>query len=246
MITLTSTSSPLILNKPGSITSVINATLQLLKNAYGSDVGFEGSADIVAGAAGPELVVYPLDAHLQPKAWDDRLQFMPEISDEQAVFSGGRAIGRGRYKIGRIVHVSDEFSSYAYGYSIASEIAQINQELKNTDVPGQAMLMASGRIGSHVKGEGIPVSFEAVDNFAVLAEYIHGESMPSQGGHFLQDVVAHHTACTSYSDARALNTANLQGYAESVEKRQYSRIYHFKQPLEFVIDEQKNSLLYLP
>jgi hypothetical protein len=235
-----------LFNKPGSITSVINTALQLLKKAYGSDVGFEGSADMVDGQSGPELVVYPLDAHLQPKAWDDRLQFLPEISDERIVFRGGRSIGRGRYKIGSIVQVSDEFPSYHYGFSIADELLQINKELKNADGPGQSMLLSPGRIGSRVKGEGIPVGFEAVDNFAVLAELISGESMPSQGGHFFQDVVANHTACTSYSNAGALNAANLQIHAESVETRQYSRIYHLSQPLEFVIDEKKDSLLYAP
>ncbi|VVC01508.1 Pyruvate phosphate dikinase, PEP/pyruvate binding domain [uncultured archaeon] len=235
-----------IRDKPGSLTRAINSLLALLKGAYGSEVGFEGSADFADGPDGPNLLVYPLDAHLQPKAWDDRLQSLPSISGDRIIFGGGNSIGRGRYKINKLVEVLPNVPTYRFGYDIATELASINKELKASGEDGRYMLFAHGRIGTHSKGEGIPVSFVAIDHAAVLAERISGESMPSQGGHFLQDVVAHSVACTSYVDANALTLSNLGDNVASVQQLEYTRVYHLKQPLEFVIDAQKNSMLYMP
>ncbi len=233
-------------NGLGSLTRAVSSILLLLKNAYGSEVGFEGSADFVEGPTGRQLVIYPLDAHLQPRAWDDRLQELPSVEAGRVIFRGEKAIGRGRYKINKIVEVSDNSPTYVFGFDIANELSQINRELKSEGADGRYMLFAHGRIGTHSKGEGIPVSFDAIDHAAVLAEHILGESLPSQGGHFLQNIVANHTACTSYTDPHALTLANLQSNVASVQELNHTRVYHLAQPLEFVIDAQKNSMLYAP
>ena len=239
--------SDFIQNKPGSITRVINELLCLLKEEYRSEVGLEGSADYVLGADGSNLLVVSLlDAHMQPRAWNDRLEYLPTIAEEQVVFRGEKAIGRGRYRINSIVEVKSEYPTYTYGFSIAEEISQINRELKPTFAGGGALLLSPGRIGTRSKGEGVPVSFWAVNQFQVLVEKISGESTPSQGCHFLQDVVANNMACCSYRNSDALDLTHLGSQIEYVEEREYTRIYHLKQPLEFVIDEQKNSMLYRP
>ena len=230
-----------IVNRRLPFVDAVRELKQILEDAFGMLVDFEGAFDTVG--TGATSIIHCLQARAQVRRKDGRLDNLPDVSAEMQILNANNSIGKGKYEISTVIYVPHSEFSHASASVLSNEILMINREM--VAQRKQYALFVPGRFGTQDKSTGIPGTFATISNASAIVEQVDGQNnLPSQGTHLFEDIVGAGIAYLHHNGNRQFNPALLERYASSIRSVGSILIYEFEQPLKLVLDKGGNCLLF--
>jgi hypothetical protein len=235
-----------------SLTHAIAYLRDILRDAYESEVDFEGSADRTDDG---RLVVHLLQSRPLVRTAHSRLSQLPDVSAYRRILHGEFAVGAGKYSMRVVVWVPYKLNElYGSLHEVSAELSAINQYLSQGGENSMYLLIVPGRFGNREATEqglsaadGIPGDFNTISHAAAVVEHLSlHQPHSSQGTHFFNDVVSVGMAYLYYTREGQLNVANLLSLASNIEDRKFARILYYDPPLQLLLDKKGNYVIYQP
>ncbi|MEM3362337.1 MAG: PEP/pyruvate-binding domain-containing protein [Candidatus Anstonellaceae archaeon] len=228
------------------INSTIEFLRDLLRENFEKDVDFEGSIDIIEEDNKRFFIFYPLQARFQVVTKEARKEKLPQIEQQRVILKGSRGIGKGEYEINIVVYVATKFSElYLYSNDISAEIAAINIELKQRNLP-RYLLITPGRFGTQEKSVGVVGDFSTISHANAIIEVLNETEnlTSSQGTHFFEDVRAVGMAYLSTKEFSSAQKQKLFEMGKILIKTTHCFVLEFDPPLKLELDKNSNYILF--
>ena len=224
---------------------VLSDLLAICRKEMMCDIEMEFAMDVIPDSATQECVIKLLQVRpVVDYAEDQDISMEQVIGNMPEIFiRSDNALGSGEISgLGHILYVDPEVFDSARTKDIASEIAELNRELK--EMGSSYMLIGPGRWGSSDPWLGIPVLWSNISEARLIVECaIPGFRIePSQGTHFFQNITSlgvGYLTVDTMSDPQSLNTGFLDKL-NCVEKRTFVKLYEAPAGLSAYIDRKSN------
>ena len=209
------------------------------------DIEMEFAMDVIPDSPTQECVIKLLQVRPVVDYAEDHDVSIEQVAESmrEVFIRSGNALGSGEISgLGYIMYVDPEIFDSARTKDIASEIAEMNREMKSRGC--SYLLIGPGRWGSSDPWLGIPVLWSNISEAKLIVECaIPGFRIePSQGTHFFQNITSlgiGYLTVDTVSDASAIDTAFL-GRLNLVKEGAYVKLYEAPSSLAAYIDRKSN------
>jgi len=170
------------------------------------------------------------------------------ISKNDILLKSDRALGHGVFSnIYDLIYVLPEKFDSAKTFEISSEVDKINRKLIEKNK--QFILIGPGRWGTQDRWLGIPVNWSQISNSKVIVEtdLMDFHIKPSQGTHFLQNIISHGIGYINVPYGSDKNFIDWKWLDKQKIEEEYRFIRHIKlkKPLIIKIDGKSRKAVIL-
>ena len=224
---------------------VLSELLEICRKEMMCDIEMEFAMDVIPDSPTQECVIKLLQVRPVVDYAEDHDVSIEQVAESmrEVFIRSGNALGSGEISgLGYIMYVDPEIFDSARTKDIASEIAEMNREMKSRGC--SYLLIGPGRWGSSDPWLGIPVLWSNISEAKLIVECaIPGFRIePSQGTHFFQNITSlgiGYLTVDTVSDASAIDTAFL-GRLNLVKEGAYVKLYEAPSSLAAYIDRKSN------
>ena len=230
------------------IAQVISDIMEICKKELMCDVEIEFAADPFNNEYENGLVLKLLQVRPVGEFSDDKTTTIEKASESisNVILRSGKALGSG-YSNGMkyIVHVPSATFDSAKTKEMASEIAAMNERMKNEEAG--YLLIGPGRWGSSDPWLGVPVLWNEISEARMIVETaIPGYQIePSQGTHFFQNITSLGVGYLTIDTVRGDGYIDeaLISRLECVSDGEYVKLYKAPEGMVGFIDRSSNKAI---